>query len=39
MDLYTLVEDYHPFLCKIWEWGKRMGSSQIGDGLIKSIQE
>ena len=38
MDLYTFVKYYHPFRCKIWELGKRMGSSQIGNWLIKILR-
>jgi serine/alanine adding enzyme len=38
-DIHTYVKDYHPFRCKIWELGKRMGSSQIGNWVIKLIQK
>jgi hypothetical protein len=38
-DIHTYVKDYHPFRCKIWELGKRMGSSQIGNWLIKLIRK
>jgi len=38
MDIYTYVKDYHPFRCKIWELGKRMGSSEIGNWLIKILR-
>ncbi len=37
-DIYTYVKDYHPFRCKIWELGKRVGSSRIGSWLIKKIR-
>jgi serine/alanine adding enzyme len=39
MDVYTYVKDYHPFKCKIWESGKRLGSSQIGNWLVKLIRK
>jgi serine/alanine adding enzyme len=39
VDLRTYVKDYHPFRCKIWELGKRMGNSQMGHWLIKLIRE
>jgi lipid II:glycine glycyltransferase (peptidoglycan interpeptide bridge formation enzyme) len=39
IDLYTYVKDCHPFRCKIWEMGKRMGSSQMGNWLIKLIRK
>jgi lipid II:glycine glycyltransferase (peptidoglycan interpeptide bridge formation enzyme) len=38
-DIHTYVKDYHLFRCKIWESGKRMGSSQIGNWLIKLIRK
>jgi lipid II:glycine glycyltransferase (peptidoglycan interpeptide bridge formation enzyme) len=38
-DVHTYVKDYHPFRCKIWELGKRMGSSKIGNWLIKLIRK
>ncbi len=34
-DVFTHVKDYRPFRCKVWELGKRMGSSQIGNWLVK----
>ena len=39
MDVCTYVKDYHPFRCKIWEWGKRLGSSQIGNRLVRMVRE
>jgi lipid II:glycine glycyltransferase (peptidoglycan interpeptide bridge formation enzyme) len=39
LDIYTYVKNYHPIRCKIWEWGKRLGSSQIGNRLIKLIRK
>jgi serine/alanine adding enzyme len=36
-DICTYVKDYHPFRCKIWELGKRMGSSRLGSRLLKLI--
>jgi lipid II:glycine glycyltransferase (peptidoglycan interpeptide bridge formation enzyme) len=38
-DVHTYVKDYHPFRCKIWERGKRLGSSQIGNWLLKMVQK
>jgi lipid II:glycine glycyltransferase (peptidoglycan interpeptide bridge formation enzyme) len=38
MDLHTYVKDYHPFRCKIWELGKRLGSSEIGSRLLNFIR-
>jgi hypothetical protein len=38
MDLYTYVKDYHPFRCKIWEWGKRGGASSWGSKMTRWIQ-
>jgi hypothetical protein len=38
MDLYTYVRDYHPLQCKIWELGKKLGSSQMGNWLVKLIR-
>jgi lipid II:glycine glycyltransferase (peptidoglycan interpeptide bridge formation enzyme) len=38
-DIHTYVKDYHLFRCKIWELGKRMGSSKIGNWLIKLIRK
>ena len=38
MDVYTYVKDYHPFRCKIWEWGKRLGGSQIGNWLVRMVR-
>ena len=39
IDLYTFVKDYHPVRCKIWEWGKRLGSSNIGSRLLNFIRK
>ena len=39
MSLNTYVKDYHPFRCKIWDWGKRLGSSQIGNRLLKLVRK
>jgi serine/alanine adding enzyme len=38
-DVCTYVRDYHPFRCKIWEWGKKLGSSQIGDRLVRMVRK
>ena len=38
-DIHTYVKDYHPIRCKIWELGKRLGSSRIGSGLLKIIRK
>ncbi len=38
-DVCTFVKDYHPFRCKIWEWGKRLGSSQIGSRLVRMVRK
>jgi len=39
LDIHTYVKDYHPIRCKIWELGKRLGSSRIGSGLLKTIRK
>ena len=39
LDIYTHVKDYHPFRCKIWELGRRLGNSQAGNWLIKLIRK
>jgi serine/alanine adding enzyme len=39
MLLNTYVKNYHPFRCKILEWGKRLGSSQIGNRLLKFMRK
>jgi len=39
MDLNTYVRDCHPFRCKIWELGKRLGNSRIGNSLLKIIRD
>ena len=38
LDIHTYVKDYHPMRCKIWEWGKSLGNSRIGDWLLKIIR-
>ena len=38
-DVCTYVKDYHPFRCKIWEWSKRVGRSQIGNRLLKLMRK
>jgi len=38
MDVYTYVKDYHPLRCKVWELGKKMGSSQLGSWLVKTLR-
>jgi lipid II:glycine glycyltransferase (peptidoglycan interpeptide bridge formation enzyme) len=39
LDLYTYVKDYHPIRCRIWEVGKRLGNSRIGNRLLKKIRD
>jgi hypothetical protein len=39
VDLRTYVKDYHPFRCKIWEWGKKLGSSQMGNWLVRLFRD
>ena len=38
-DLNTYVKDYHPFRCKIWEWGKRSASSRPGSALLRTFRD
>jgi hypothetical protein len=38
VDLSTHVKDFHFIRCRIWELGKRLGSSRIGNRLLKMIQ-
>jgi serine/alanine adding enzyme len=37
-DLYTYVKDYHSFRCKVWESGKRLASSRLGNMLLKFVR-
>jgi hypothetical protein len=37
-DIYTYVKDYHPFRCRIWEWGKRLGSSKLGNAFLRRFR-
>ncbi len=37
-DLHTYVKDYHPFRSKIWEWGKRFATSNIGSSVMRWIR-
>ena len=39
VDLYTHVKDYHSIRCRIWELGKRLGNSRIGNRLLKIIRD
>ena len=39
MDLYTYVKDYHPFRCRIWELGKRIGRSRLGSAFIRRLRD
>jgi hypothetical protein len=38
MLLNTYVKDYHLFRCKIWNWSNRLGSSRIGNRLLKLVR-
>jgi hypothetical protein len=38
-DIHTYVKDYHPIQCKIWELGKRLGNSRVGNRLLKIIRD
>ncbi|OGP73631.1 MAG: hypothetical protein A2W09_01650 [Deltaproteobacteria bacterium RBG_16_50_11] len=38
VDLNTYVKDYHALRSGIWEWGKRLGASRIGRGLLGKIR-
>jgi serine/alanine adding enzyme len=39
MDLHTYVKDYHFFRCKVWESGKRLAGSRIGNWVLKLIRK
>jgi hypothetical protein len=39
MNLYTYLKDYHPLRCRIWEWGKRLGGSQMGSRLVRMVRK
>jgi hypothetical protein len=39
VDLYTYVKDYHFFRCKVWESGKRLAGSRVGNWLLKLIRQ
>lgn len=38
MLLNTYGKNYHPFRCKIWEWGKRLGSTRMGNRLAGIVR-
>ena len=38
-DLYTYIKDYHPVRCALWELGKKLGNSRVGNRLIKLIRK
>lgn len=35
VDIHTYVKDVHPFRCRLWELGKRLGNSRIGNVFLK----
>ena len=37
-DIYTYVKDYHPLRCRIWELGKRLGSSKLGNAFLRRFR-
>ena len=37
IDLNTYVKDYHALRSRIWGWGKALGSSRIGKGLLRIV--
>jgi hypothetical protein len=37
-DIHTYVKNYHPLRCKIWEAGKRLGSSRLGSKLLRTFR-
>ncbi len=39
IDLCAYVRDYHAVRCRIWELGKRWGSSKIGNRLLNFIRK
>jgi hypothetical protein len=39
MNIHTYVKDYHPFRCRVWELGKRLGSSRIGSVFLKILRD
>jgi lipid II:glycine glycyltransferase (peptidoglycan interpeptide bridge formation enzyme) len=39
LDIFTYVKDYHPIRCKMWELGKKLGNSGIGNGLLKFMRD
>ena len=39
VDHYTYVKDYHFFRCKVWESGKRLAGSRVGNWLLKLIRK
>ncbi len=34
----TYVKNYHPFRCKIWEWGKKLGASSLGSNIVRWVR-
>jgi hypothetical protein len=39
LDIHTYVKDYHPIRCRIWELGKKLGSSRIGNVFLKIFRD
>jgi hypothetical protein len=39
LDVQTYVKDYHPLRCRIWELGRKLGNSRVGNSLIKLIRK
>jgi len=36
--LHTYVKDYHPFRCRVWELGKKLGGSSWGSNIVRWVQ-
>jgi serine/alanine adding enzyme len=39
VDIFTYVKNYHSFRCKIWEWGKRLGNSRVGNRVLNLVRQ
>jgi lipid II:glycine glycyltransferase (peptidoglycan interpeptide bridge formation enzyme) len=38
-DVFTYVKDYHPFRCRVWELGRKLGNSRAGSLLIRLLRK
>jgi hypothetical protein len=38
LDIHTYIKNYHPVKANLWEWGKKVMSSELGSKVVRGIR-